>query len=221
MAASPRSMKPIDAWILRSHFAQGSPRRLVLMQRGGPRGTIPPPSERRRPGRNRPLQVVVGILVVIAAYLGMRLVRDHRAAPHLSDSATLTRQDEQAVSDQQARVAQLPVSAPQSVNISLEAFARQLRRAQAYSIFGEIKVPPVVEAAVAELRIADAASALESRAVAEDRDANVALARLEQGCLGEEPDTQRSIDEAHAEVNARLAKLPAAMRERIETSMAI
>src|SRR5262245_61648578 len=221
MAASPRSMKPIDAWILRSHFAQGSPRRLVLMQRGGPRGTIPPPSERRRAGRNWPLQVVIGILVVIAAYLGMRLLRDNRTASDLSDSATLTRHDDQAIADQQAPVAQLPVPPPQSVNLSLEAFARQLRRAQAYAILGEIKVAPGVEAAVAELRIADAASALESRALSKDRDANVALARLEQACLGEEPDTQRSIDAAHAEVNSRLARLPAVMRERIETSMAI
>jgi len=193
------------------------------MQRGGPRGTIPPPSERRRAGRGWPLQVVVGILVVGAVYLVMRLVRDDSVTVtrRTSDSATLTRYDDQTVSDEQAPVAALPVSAAPPAKVSLESFGRQLRSAEASAIFGEIKVPQNIQAAVSELRIADAASALESRALAEDRDANVALARLEQACRGEEPDTQRATDRAHAEVAARASKMPTAMRERIETSIAV
>src|SRR4030095_9437717 len=190
------------------------------MQRGGPRGTIPPPSERRRAGRGWPLQVVVGILVVGAVYLVMLLVREDSVTRRTSDSATLTRYDDQTVSDEQAPVAALPVSAAPPAKVSLESFGRQLRSAEASAIFGEIKVPQNIQAAVAELRIADAASALESPAPAADREATVSLARPEQACGGEEPDTQRATDRAHAEVAARASKMPTAMRERIETSIA-
>src|SRR4030095_1430299 len=169
------------------------------MQRGGPRGTIPPPSERRRAGRGWPLQVVVGILVVGAVYLVMLLVREDSVTRRTSDSATLTRYDDQTVSDEQAPVAALPVSAAPPAKVSLESFGRQLRSAEASAIFGEIKVPQNIQAAVSELRIADAASALESRALAEDRDANVAA----------------------PELAVRARTMPTAMRERIETSIAV
>jgi hypothetical protein len=190
------------------------------MQRGGPTGTIPPPSARLARRKWAP-HIVVGILALAAVYFGMRLARDHSLDRRSSDSTTLTPRHDQIASDEHAPVTALPSYRAPPDKAGLETFARQLRRVEAAAIFSGIKLPRGVEVAVAELRIADAAVVLESRALANDRDANVALARLEQACQGEEPDTQRATDQAHAQVAARVSQMPETMRDRIETSMAL
>jgi hypothetical protein len=192
------------------------------MQRGGPRSTIPPPSERRPAGPRWPLQVLLGIGVVGAVFLGLRLLgNESTVAQDPADRATRSRGDIAQARDQRASSAAPSASRVPAAPLGLDAFVGQLRRAESYVIFGDIAVPGGIRASVAELRIAEAAAGLEALARANDRDANVALARLELTCKGEEPDTQRSTDAAHAEVAARTTKVPAQMRERIEASMAV
>ncbi len=84
--------------------------------------------------------------------------------------------------------------------------------------FSEIsRCPTSIRSSIAELRIAEAAEELETRARADDKNANVALARLELACHeGLDPET----DAAHAAAAERASKMPAGNRERIEASIA-
>jgi hypothetical protein len=191
------------------------------MQRGGPRGTIPPPSERPHATRRWPLQVIIGLAVVGAAFFILRsLHEDSDAGLAQHSDSTVPAPREAAANDDSAQPALAPGSLATAAAPDLEGFANQLRRAATYEILGEIDVPRSIRALIADLDIAQAAADLEALARNNDRDANVALVRLERACLGEEPDTERSTDAAHAEAAARATKAPTQMRARIEASIA-
>ncbi len=153
-----------------------------------------------------------------AVFLGMRLMRDEsriapsptsgRASPEPSRATPASETDEQDA----PRTPTAPAPKP-----DLDAFVGQLRRAESYAIFADIDVPESIRVAIADLRIAEAAGELEARARANDRNANVALARLELACHeGPDPET----DAAHAAAAERASKMPAETRERIEASIA-
>src|SRR4249920_828399 len=119
------------------------------MQRGGPRGTIPPPSERHRAGPRWPLQVLVGVGVIGAVFLGMRLMRDESSP---APSATSGR-----ASPGPSNATPAPASnrgerdAPRAVSAAtptpyLDAFVGQLQRAQSYAFLGDIAVPESIRA---------------------------------------------------------------------------
>ena len=191
------------------------------MQRGGPRGTIPPTSERHGAGRRWALQLLAGVGVVGAVFFGLRLLHNEPdAAQNASDSTTGPRVDAAKLRDLAAPANAPSAPHPTATSLDLEAFVGRLQRVRSYAVLGDISVPEGIRVSVAELRIAQAAAALEERARANDRDANVALSRLELACRGEHPDTTRSFDAANAEAAERATKMPAETRERIKASIA-
>jgi hypothetical protein len=187
------------------------------MQRGGPRNTIPPPSQRHPPGRRWPLQVIVGVCVVVAAYFGMRLLH-HEPAPAATPSAGDTPRPAETPDAIAPELQTLPqVAAPSS---DLGPFVGQLCQAETFRILGDIPVAGEIRDLINQAHVADAAARLEVLARANDRDANVALARLVSACATEEPDTRRSTETAQAEASRRAADLSPDTRRRVSASLA-
>src|SRR6185295_6280069 len=99
------------------------------MQRGGPRSTIPPPSEQRPAVPRWPLQVLLGVGVVGAVFLGLRLLRNEpTVARSPADSTTRSRGDIAQGRDQRASSAAPSASRIPEAPLGLEAFVAQLRR---------------------------------------------------------------------------------------------
>ena len=189
------------------------------MQRGGPRGTIPPPSGRPRAGRRWPLQVIVGVGIVGVAFLGLRLLRQPGSTPSpLAPGENSTSPRAEAIA--RKRLADVtPAPSPVPPARDLDAFAHRLRRAETYRIYSDLELPAHVRALISDLRIAEAAAELDAMSRANDRNATVALARLARECTGENEDTRRSWELAYADAARRANEMPADVHARVQTSM--
>src|SRR5882672_2829557 len=189
------------------------------MQRGGPRSTIPPPSQRPRAGPRWPLQVIVGACVVAAAFFGMRALRHEADTPppaRFSDKSVA--RPETPHTDMSDTRTVSPVAAP---TIDVASFIRHLRQADTYRVLGDIEVAGDVRDLIAQEHVAEAANRLETLSRADNRDANVALARLARTCVAEDPDTRRSAESAHAEASRRAKDLSPETRQRLQASLAL
>ncbi|HEY7378334.1 MAG TPA: hypothetical protein VH542_06595 [Steroidobacteraceae bacterium] len=186
------------------------------MQRDGPRGTIPPPSERHRAGPRWPLQVIVGLLVVAAALFGMRLLR-HPSEPAPQDSG---RSPAESVDVAHPGVAREPAPIrPAAASVLDGEFMARLRLADTHRLLGDIGVSADVLALLAEQRLAEAARALDTQARANDRTAVVALARLAHACTSGAPDTPGATESDFSHAAQRARDLSTEARLRIEASI--
>src|SRR5262245_39175109 len=188
------------------------------MQRGGPRGTIPPPSQRHPAGPRWPLQVIVGVCVIVAVFFGMRLLR-HEPAP---SQPTSTRPPEAGEVTRPDALPETQPVRPVATGSALEAeFVSRLRLAGARRVLGNIDVAPDVLELVAELRLAEATDALETQARGGDRTAIVALAHLEHTCESDAPDFRGASDAALTDAARRAREMPKATRQRVEASITL
>src|SRR5262245_21173634 len=125
----------------------------AFMQRGGPKGTIPPPSQRHPAGSRWPLQVIAGVCVVVAVFFGLRLFR-HEPAP--AAPTTTDRPPTSEAPQPEEALATQPVRPGRATSALDAAFVSRLRLAGAYRLLGNIEVAPDVLGQVAELHLDDA-----------------------------------------------------------------
>jgi hypothetical protein len=184
------------------------------MQRGGPRGTLPPPSERHKPGPRWPLQVMVGVAVIAAAFFGMKLLRHEPGPPSSPRSA-----EPGEVTPPQEAQETAPVR-PAATGTLDAGFIARLRLAGAYLLLGDIDVPPHIRNWIAEQRFAEATRALDAPARSNDRNAIVALARLAHACVLEGPDAQSALESAFGYAARRARDMPKEGQQRVEASIA-
>jgi len=187
------------------------------MQRGGPRGTIPPPSERHPAGPRWPLQVIAGVCVVVAVFFGMRLLRHHPtpATPpseHPPETVAVTPPD-----DVQATQ---PVDAAAASALE-PAFVSRLQLSGAHRLLGGIEVAPDVLGAVAELRLAEATRTLETQARGGDRNAIAALARLAYVCESGDPQIPGPGGAALNDASRRAQDVLKDNRQRVEAGIVL
>jgi hypothetical protein len=188
------------------------------MQRAGPRGTIPPPSQRLRAGRGWPLQVIVGVGVVSAVFFGLRLLRaPGDDAPPLGPDGSAASPRTAAIADKRSG-GDTPAPSPSPLPQNLDAFVSRLRRAEVYRVYGDLELPTRIRGLISDLRIVEAAAELDALSRANDRSATAALARLARECAGEDPDTQRSWDLAYADVTKRATEMSPEVRARLQAS---
>ncbi len=197
------------------------------MPRAGPKRTILRPSERAVFSRRWPLQLLIGVGVVCALFLVLRLLSgdaerpDEESGSHDSAAPQIPAPNE----PREKRLSAEPASGAQTAAADAE-FVSQLERTFARRFLAGTPYTAEVADLLAGARIAEAAALLESRAAVGDRDATVVLVFLNGLCESQVTATswQEGFALSRGQIEAeqaRAAPVPVELRRRIEASLAV